>query len=145
MKRTWLAVLAAVSLGFAADRPAARPYFTTDRPIQAAQSNRQNYFVIDDDIWQHARADLADLRIYDDAGGEVPYAVVLQGERSNLRSVDAKVFNLAKGPHGTEFLLEVYPDAGSIRQYDRVTLRLEAKDFVGKADVEASDDASAAT
>jgi hypothetical protein len=132
-----------VAAALAADRPAARPYFTTDRPI-AVSDGRQNYVVIDDDIWRHARADLGDLRLYDAAGAEVPYALVLQGARSDTRPVQSKLFNLAKGAHGTEFLLEMYPEFGQARQFDRVTLQITAKDFVGKADVEASDVFSAA-
>lgn len=143
MRRVFLALFVLAAAGLAADRPAARPYFTTGRDLQISQPARQNYFVIDDAIWQHARADLGDLRLYDAAGAELPYAVILQGERSNARSVAANVFNLAKGPRGTEFLLEVYPHQDAPRQYDRVTLNLTAKDFVGKADVEASDDSSA--
>jgi hypothetical protein len=127
-----------VAAALAADRPAARPYFTTDRPI-AVSDGRQNYVVIDDAIWEHARADLGDLRLYDASGAEVPYALVLQGARSDTRPVQSKLFNLAKGAHGTEFLLEMYPEFGQARQYDRVTLQITAKDFVGKADVEASD------
>ena len=143
MRRVLTLVAMLVTIGAAADRPAARPYFSTDRPIENAQPDRQNFLVIDDDIWLHARADLGDLRIYDDAGAEVPYALMIQGERSATRSVAAKVFNLSKGPKGTQFLLEIYPESG-VRQYDRVTLNLAAKDFVGKADVEGSDDPSAA-
>ena len=136
--------LMGIAFSFAADAPPARPYFSNDRPIEVQQADRQNYVVIDDAIWQHARSDLGDLRIYDAAGVEVPYAITFQGERSNTRNVDGRVFNLVKGSRGTEFVVEIYPDAGSVRQYDRLDLRLEAKDFVGKADVEASDDASAA-
>jgi len=144
MRRRLLALLALAAATVAVGQRAARPYFSNDRPIQVPQPDRQSYVVIDDAVWQHARADLGDLRIYDAAGQEVPYAITFQGEHTNTRNVDARVFNLAKGARGTEFLLEIYPDAGSVRQYDRVNLKIDAKDFVGKADVEASDDASAA-
>jgi hypothetical protein len=138
VKRALMLVLALVTVVVAADRPAVRSYFTTDRPIEAKQPDRQNFLVIDDDIWAHARADLGDLRIYDSAGAEVPYALVTQGERSNTRPVQSKLFNLSKGPHGTEFVLEMYPELGEAREFDRVTLELTAKDFVGKAEVQAS-------
>jgi hypothetical protein len=139
MRRFAAVVFCLAAVAFAADRPATRPYFTTDRDVQPAPADRQNYVVIDDAIWQHARADLGDLRLYDASGAEVPYALILEGARIDTRPVQSKLFNLAKGAHGTEFLLEMYPEFGAARQYDRVTLQLTAKDFVGKVDVEASD------
>ena len=37
----------------------------------------QNYFVVDEEIWSHARPDLADLRIYD-GETQVQYALSVQ-------------------------------------------------------------------
>ena len=38
-------------------------YFTNVRDIRISQADQQNYFVVDEEIWTHARPDLADLRM----------------------------------------------------------------------------------
>ena len=39
-------------------------YFSTVRDVRISQPARQNYLILDPEIWQHARPDLADLRLY---------------------------------------------------------------------------------
>jgi hypothetical protein len=40
-------------------------YFTNLRDIRIVQPGVQNYFVVDEEVWNRARPDLADLRIYE--------------------------------------------------------------------------------
>jgi hypothetical protein len=90
----------------AASRPeAAIPYFTNVREVRIAEPGRQNFIIVDEELWNHSRPDLADLRLYDE---QTP---VQYGH--------------------TEFDV----DAEGIAEYDRVRLRLDAHDFVATASV----------
>jgi hypothetical protein len=120
-----LAVLAAP----AAPEPAI-PYFTNVRGVQIAQPDRQNYFVVDKEIWDHARPDLADLRLYD-GEAQVQYVLSEQNGRVSTEEQDAKILNLGSIAGHTEFDIDV----GTITEHDRVRLRLDAKDFVTTASV----------
>jgi len=107
---------------------AAIPYFTNVRDVTIAAPNRQNYVVVDPEIWNHSRRDLADLRLYD-GENQVPYLLRQQGTRVSSVEQEAKVLNLGKFGDHTEFDLDVR----GASEYDRVRLQLEAKDFVNSA------------
>ena len=101
-------------------------YFTNVRDIRISQPGRQNYFVVDEEIWNHARPDLADLRIYD---GETQVQYALSEQRGGTFSdeVPLKILNLGSVRGRIEFDL----DMEQIREYDRVRLhigRLRAED-----------------
>ncbi len=105
-------------------------YFSNVRIVQVAQPERQNFFVVDEEIWSHSRADLGDLRLYD---GETPVQYALSEQRAGISSeeVDARILNLGSVGGHTEFDL----DAESLPEYDRVRLRFDAHDFVATASV----------
>jgi len=105
-------------------------YFSNDRVVHIAQSDRQNFFVVDQELWNHSRPDLGDLRLYD---GDTPVQYALSEQHGGTSSVevDAKIVNLGSVSGHTEFDL----DAGGLAEYDRIHLRLEAKDFVATASV----------
>lgn len=107
---------------------AAVPYFPNVRDVTVSSPNRQNYVVVDPEIWNHARRDLADLRLYD-GDNQVPFVLRQQGARVASIEQEAKVLNLGKVGDHTEFDL----DARGTSEYDRVRLRLDAKDFVNSA------------
>jgi hypothetical protein len=111
----------------------ARAYFTNVRDVNISQPNRQNFFVVDEEIWAHSRADLGDLRLYD---GETPVQYSLSEQRAGISSeeVKAKVVNLGSVSGHTEFDL----DTEGLAIYDRIRLRLDAKDFVVTASVAGS-------
>jgi hypothetical protein len=52
-------------LAFAASDPPqpAIPYFSNVRDVHIAQSDRQNFFIVDEELWNHSRPDLGDLRL----------------------------------------------------------------------------------
>jgi hypothetical protein len=106
------------------------PYFTNVRDVQVAQSGRQNYFIVDEEIWDHSRPDLGDLRLYD-AQSLVQYAISEQRAGVASEEVEAKILNLGSVSGHTEFDL----DAGGLAEYDRIRLRLDAHDFVATASV----------
>jgi len=106
------------------------PYFTNVRDIRIAQPERQNFFVVDEEVLNHSRPDLADLRLYDGAS-LVQYALSEQRAGISSEEVEAKIVNLGSVSGHTEFDL----DAEGIAEYDRIRLRLDAHDFVATASV----------
>jgi hypothetical protein len=106
-------------------------YFSRSRPISISRADKQNYIVVDGDIWKFSRNDLGDLRIYDGTS-QVPYAFVRAAAGSSTQEKAAKIFNLGSVAGRTEFDLEI-PD---LTDYGRVRLELDAKNFINIARVE---------
>ena len=138
-------LIAALSLLFVfADGPA-RPeqaisYFTNIRDVHVAQPDRQNYFIVDEELWTHSRPDLGDLRLYD-VNTPVQYYLAEQRARVSSDEVEAKILNLGTVSGQTEFDI----DAEGLPEYDRVRLRLDAHDFVATASVAGGNAPSKAT
>jgi hypothetical protein len=117
----------------AASRPeAAIPYFTNVREVQIAELGRQNFIIVDEELWNHSRPDLADLRLYDE-GTPVQYALSEQRAGVSSEEAAAKILNLGAVAGHTEFDVDVE----GVPEYDRVRLRLDAHDFVATASVSA--------
>ncbi|MCI0353487.1 MAG: DUF3999 domain-containing protein [Acidobacteria bacterium] len=116
------------------------PYFTHVREVEVAGPSHQNFLVIDEQVWSAARSDLGDLRLYAADGTEVPHA--LHVERSVAQQMDTEVRVLQPGTIGarTQFVLDV----SGVEEYNRVSLRHDARDFVARATVEGQDDLHAA-
>jgi hypothetical protein len=108
-------------------------YLSNVCEIHVSQPDRQNFFIVDEELWNHSRADLGDLRLYD---GNSPVQYSLSEQRAGVSSeeVEAKILNLGSVAGHTEFDL----DAQGIAAYDRIRLRLDAKDFVVTAFVAGS-------
>jgi hypothetical protein len=106
------------------------PYFTKVRQVQIAEPDRQNFFVVDQEIWNNSRPDLGDLRLYD-SESPVPFAISEQRAGISSEEVEAKVLNLGSVSGHTEFDL----DAESLTEYDRIRLRLDVHDFIATASV----------
>jgi hypothetical protein len=108
-------------------------YFTNLREVHVAQPAQQNFLIIDEEVWNHSRPDLGDLRLYD---GESPvqYSMSEQRAGSSSQEVEAKILNLGRVSGHTEFDL----DAEGLATYDRIRLRLDAKDFVITASITGS-------
>jgi hypothetical protein len=127
-------ILAALLLLLVADAPPratqAISYFTNIRDVHTSRADRQNFFVVDEELWSHSRPDLGDLRLYD---GNSPVQYALSEQRAGVSSeeAEAKILNLGSVSGHTEFDL----DAEGIAQYDRVRLRLDAHDFLITASV----------
>jgi uncharacterized protein DUF3999 len=116
------------------------PYFTQTREVHIAEPGKQNYFVVDEEIWNHARPDLGDLRLYD---GDSPVQYALSEQRDGISSeeVEAKILNLGAVSGHTEFDL----DSQGLAEYDRLRLRLDAHNFVATASVSGGDTPEQAT
>ena len=109
-------------------------YFARTRPITANPQLPTNYFVVDEEILQHARPDLGDLRIYDGAT-QVPYALAAQSGGVQSAEHEAKILNLGVMGGSTEFDLDLTETV----QYNRVRLHLDAKDFLVTARISGKD------
>jgi Protein of unknown function (DUF3999) len=120
-----------LALAVAADPEPSISYFTDLRDVSSGAADRQNYIIVDEDIWNHARPGLEDLRLYD-SQTQLPYILVEQRARTSSAERQAKILNLGVVNGHTEFDLDV----GEIAEYDRVRLQLDAKDFVVTASVE---------
>jgi hypothetical protein len=109
--------------------PEADPrYFAFLREIHVAETTRQTFLVVDADVFEHARSDLADLRLYD-GGRQVPYKLHEARAGSSSEEREVRILNLAAVGEHTDFDL----DMQGVPEYDNIRLRLNAKDFVIKA------------
>ena len=106
------------------------PFFSNVRDVHIAQPDRQNFFIVDAEIWGHSRPDLGDLRLYD-ADSPVQYELSEQRAGTSSEEVEAKILNLGSVAGHTEFDL----DTQGLAEYDRIRLCLDARDFVAKASV----------
>jgi hypothetical protein len=108
-------------------------YFKYQRPVQASGPG-QRYFVVDDTLWSHARADLADLRLYN-GERETPYILVTQYGSLEQDSQAVRVLQQSMVGGKTQFFI----DMAGIVEYDHVALRLRTRDFVAHVRVDGQD------
>ena len=113
--------------------PAIR-YFTNSREVRMSETGKQNYFVVDQDIWTHSRQDLGDLRLFD---GDTPVQFAISEQSDGVASdeVEVKVLNLGAVSGHTEFDL----DMQGMTEYNRIQLRVDAHDFVATTSVSGGD------
>lgn len=132
--RTLAAIVCVLAFGAGSAPEPAIPYFTRVRDVTVAAPDRQNYLVVDHEVWAHARGDLADLRLY--AGSDqVPYQLAAQVAATSSQEADVRIFNLARRGDHTEFDLDVSP----VTDYNRIHLVLDRKDFLVTARVQGRD------
>jgi hypothetical protein len=122
------ALLLCISLLMTATHDPDIRYFTNVREVQMSASDKQNYVVVDSDIWGHARPDLADIRLYDGVT-QVPY--ILEEQKPRTATVEQKAAMLNLGTVGDHTELDL--DVGGAQPYDRVRFQIDAKDFVATA------------
>jgi len=135
MKSVCLISLSLCLLQVPAGHSAGPAYFRNLRDVEISAADRQNFIVIDQEIWRQARPDLGDLRLYD---GQTPVPYILREQRGGATTQEqtAKILNLGSVSGHTEFDI----DMGGQPQYNRVSLQLTAKDFVATAQVEGRND-----
>jgi hypothetical protein len=109
-------------------------YFRYFRDVRAGVAGPQRYFIVDETLWQHARPDLADLRLYV-GQNEVPYAISVERGCAESERKEVKIFQPGLVGGKAQFFL----DMSELAEYDRVELRLKSVNFVSKARVEGQD------
>jgi hypothetical protein len=110
-------------------------FFRYERPMPPANSAGQRYIAVDDAIWQHARPDLGDMRLYSE-GHEIAYALDTERGGAEVEQKEIRVLQPATIAGKTQFLL----DMSGIAEYDRVALKLGTRNFVAHARVSGQDD-----
>ena len=110
------------------------PYFKHVRDVKGG-ADHQQYIVVDESVWQHARPDLTDLRLYT-GQTEVPYALSIERGSSETEQKNVRILQPATIGGKTQFFLEM----SGLTEYDRIELRLKAKNYVAKVRVEGQDD-----
>jgi Protein of unknown function (DUF3999) len=128
-------VLAILLPAAASDAEPAIPYFKEVRDVSISAPEQQNYIIVDAAIWNHARPDLADLRLYDGTT-QVPYQPTSERAATFAEESEAKILNLAQRGNHTEFDLDVAP----VTEYNRIHLGIDRKDFLITTTVGGRDD-----
>jgi len=109
-------------------------YFHYQRPLQVAGAGQQ-YVIVDESVWQHARPDLGDLRLY--AGQtETPYSLTIECGSQQRQRTTVPVLQQSTVAGKTQFLINM----SALAEYDHVNLSLGTKNFVAHTHVEGSDD-----
>jgi hypothetical protein len=90
------------------------------------------------EVFDRAREDLADLRLYDSRGREVPYALRVRRDVNQQEMIGASEFNRARsGERASELSLDLGQDA---RSHNEVEISTEGVNFRRRVDIEGSDD-----
>jgi len=110
---------------------AAIAYFARSRSVAVSMPDRQNYVVVDAEVWKFSHNDLADIRIYD-GQSQVPYVLVKESGGSSNQETGARILNLGSIGGHPEFDLDV----GGLPEYERVRLEIDAKNFINGAQVQ---------
>lgn len=110
-------------------------YFRYERQAEPAKTTGQHYAIVDEALWQHARPDLGDVRIYWEQT-EIPYKLIIESGGTETERKSFRVLQPGIVGGKTQFLL----DMSGVPEYDRIELHLAAKDFVAHARVEGQDD-----
>jgi hypothetical protein len=109
-------------------------YFRYQRPVQLSATGQQ-YIVVDEAIWKHARSDLGDLRLYN-GQTETPYSVAIECGSQQRQRTPVPLLQQSTVAGKTQFLVNM----SALAEYDHVNLNLATKNFVAHARVEGGDD-----
>ena len=94
-------------------------------------------FLLTNEVFGEARTDLADLRLRDDHGGEVPYALRVRRTRQEQHPLEARQFNRAKRADRS---LEVSLDLGRQDvEHNLIEINTQGDDFRRRVRIEGSD------
>lgn len=124
----------ALSVPLTIAQQAEQRYFTTMRNVRVTDTSRQNYVVLDPEVWEKARPDLADLRLFGETR-QVPFVHLQARGGASAEEHEVKILNLARVGDHTEFDL----DMQGVPEYDHIRLKLDARNFVASASVEGRD------
>ena len=129
-----------LTAAFAADLPSAWRSWRYSRPIQAPHRELLNYITLDREVFSHSENQLADLRIIDDAGQQLPYEVRAQlTPPREPRRVPATVREHSFVPgQFTQVVIDLGEHSGF---HNGLRVETPEPDFIHWVEVAASDDA----
>src|SRR6266481_6066417 len=108
------------------------PFFVEVNPRLRAPGTYD--LVVPFPVMDKARADLADLRLYDAKGREIPYALRIRKEVDDTREVAARVFNQATtGSTTSEMSVDLGENAG---EHNEVEIDTAGTNFRRRVDLE---------
>ena len=143
IRRIFSLLLAAAALGASAlstDLPSAWRSWRYSQPIESVQPDALNYVILDREVFSHSEDQLADVRIVDDLGHELPFEV-----RSQIAPPSQPV-QLTSTLRENSFVpgqfTQVVLDLGERASFHN-SLRVQTteSDFINWVEVAASDDA----
>jgi Protein of unknown function (DUF3999) len=125
---------------FAMDLPSAWRSWRYSRPIEPARADALNYITLDRDVFSHSENRLSDLRIIDDFGQELPYAVRPQitAPPQPIRVPGTLRENSFVPGQFTQVVLDL---GGHARFHNSLRVQTPESDFINWVEVAASDDA----
>lgn len=135
----FILVLASVSTAlvsvFAQTSPASWPYFAE---LTTPGSMPGTYdLLVPVQVLDKARGDLADLRLFDSMGREVPYALRIRRDIDRQREIPVRLFNQASlGPAASEVSMDLGENAG---EHNEVEIETDGTNFRRRVNVEGSD------
>ena len=124
----------------AADLPGAWRSWRYTRAIEEASGGALNYLTLDRWVFSHSENRLADLRVIDDEGKEIPYAVRSQITRppEPVKLVSAVRENSFVPKEFTQVVVDLGAKTGF---HNNLRVRTPETDFINWVEVAASDDA----
>ena len=88
-------------------------------------------------VLDKARGDLADLRLFDSMGREIPYALRIRKDIDRQREIPVRLFNQASlGPAASEVSMDLGEDAG---EHNEVEIETGGTNFRRRVNLEGSD------
>jgi hypothetical protein len=112
--------------------------FFQEAAIEEAPDSPWLDFVLTPSVFGRARTDLADLRVYDGGGREVPYALRVRKPESDTEAVEARRFNESQGPGN---ISQLSLDLGQEKiEHNEVEVKMPGADFRREVRIEGSDD-----
>jgi hypothetical protein len=135
-----LVVAALAALAFSMDLPSRWRSWHYSRTIEAGSANALNYVILDREVFSHSENQLADLRIIDDLGQELPFDL-----RSQITPPPQPVklpATLRENSFVRGQFTQVVLDLGeSASFHNSVRVQTPESDFINWVEVAASDDA----
>jgi hypothetical protein len=110
------------------------PFFVDVTPRRGGPGTYD--FVVPLEVMDKSREDLADLRLYDARGREIPYALRIRKEIDDKRAVAVSVFNQARIGSASEVSVDLGENAG---QHNEIEVDTSGLNFRRRVDVEASE------
>lgn len=130
---TFAALMTAVAV-FAQANATPWPYFAEIRPAAATGIHQ---FAVPLHVLDKAREDLADLRLFDANGREIPYAVKIRDEESDTEQIEGRLFNQAAvGSTAREVSVDLGANPG---EHNEVEIETEGQNFRRSVEIEGSD------
>lgn len=110
------------------------PYYIEVKPEKGAAGLYQ--VVLPLAVMDKARPDLSDLRLYDSANREIPYAIRIRRDVSQKREISARLFNYATVGPATEVSIDLGENPG---EHNELEIKTAGNNFRRQVEVEGSD------